>query len=229
MPLTETQRDGLRNALGIVRVAAGIALMVALSWEIIEGDHVHFSSTYLRIQFIVCAIFLVDFFVRWAAATSRHRFLLHNILYLLISIPYLNIILWWGIQVPHDWMLMIGMVPLARGFLAFYFVVRWVIGNTVSRLLAAYILTVVVFTYLSALVFYDYEIQVNPHLDGFGNALWWAWMNVTTVGAQIFAVTPVGKVITILLPTLGMMMFPIFTTFIIERYTRHRGSKKPDA
>ena len=54
--------------------------------------------------------------------------------------------------------------------------------------------------------------------------LWWAWMNVTTVGAEIFAVTAIGKVITILLPTLGMMMFPIFTTYILQEYTHKKES-----
>lgn len=49
-------------------------------------------------------------------------------------------------------------------------------------------------------------------------------MNVTTVGAEIFAVTAIGKVITILLPTLGMMMFPIFTTYILQEYTHKKKS-----
>lgn len=88
-----------------------------------------------------------------------------------------------------------------------------------NRIFWAYIFTVVVFTYLSALVFYDYEVGVNTKLTGFGNALWWAWMNVTTVGAQIFAVTAIGKIVTVLLPSLGMMFFPIFTTYILDRYT----------
>ena len=48
----------------------------------------------------------------------------------------------------------------------------------------------------------------------FGDAIWWASMNLTTVGADIFAVTAVGKILTVLLPTLGMMMFPIFTVYV---------------
>ena len=60
--------------------------------------------------------------------------------------------------------------------------------------------------------------MVNPKLDGFGNALWWAWMNVTTVGAEIFPVTTIGKIVCVLLPILGMMLFPIFTTYILTIY-----------
>ncbi len=73
-------------------------------------------------------------------------------------------------------------------------------GQQGPKLFFAYIFTVVVFTYISALVFYDYEILVNSKLHGFGNALWWAWMNVTTVGAEIFAVTTIGKIFCVMLP-----------------------------
>ena len=107
-------------------------------------------------------------------------------------------------------------------FLALYVVVRWLVDNRIRRLFTAYVFTVIVFTYISALVFYDYEVLVNDRLHGFGNAFWWAWMNVTTVGAEIFPVTVVGKTICVLLPILGMMMFPIFTTYILDVYQKKK-------
>ena len=224
MSLTQSARAGIRDALGVVKLIAGLVLLVALSWEIIAGDHVHVSRTYLAIQFVVCLVFLCDFFVRWAAAMHKGRFFGRNILFFLISIPYLNILDWSGADLPRYWAMLIGVMPLMRAFLALYVVVRWLVDNKIRQLFTAYIFTVVVFTYISALVFYDYEILVNDKLHGFGNALWWAWMNVTTVGAEIFAVTAIGKVITILLPTLGMMMFPIFTTYILQEYTHKKES-----
>lgn len=73
-------------------------------------------------------------------------------------------------------------------------IVRWLVSeNRMRRLFFAYIFTVVIFTYISGLVFYDYEVLVNPKLHGFGNALWWAWMNVTTVGAEIFPSRPSAR------------------------------------
>lgn len=49
-------------------------------------------------------------------------------------------------------------------------------------------------------------------------------MNVTDVGAEYSPSLATGKVITILLPTLGMMMFPIFTTYILQEYTHKKES-----
>ena len=54
----------------------------------------------------------------------------------------------------------------------------------------------------------------NPLVKGYGDALWWAFMDVTTVGSNIIAVTPTGRVLSVLLAALGMMMFPIFTVYI---------------
>ena len=49
---------------------------------------------------------------------------------------------------------------------------------------------------------------------GYGDALWWAFMDVTTVGSNIIAVTVTGRGLSVLLAALGMMMFPIFTVYV---------------
>lgn len=218
----DSKLGGIFSAL---KVLAGLALLVAMSWEVLDGDRFHFSHTYLSVQLAACTIFLLDFLLCWALAERKGYYFVHHLFYLFISIPYLNIMSCFGAEITRSFGLLVGVVPLLRAFMAFYIIVQWLVGDRVKRLFAAYLFTVVVFTYLSALVFYDCEILVNSRLRGFGDALWWAWMNVTTVGAEIFAVTTVGKIVTVLLPSLGMMMFPIFTTYILQEYSRR---KKPD-
>lgn len=41
-------------------------------------------------------------------------------------------------------------------------------------------------------------------------------MDVTTVGSNIYATTAVGKILSVVLAALGMMMFPIFTVYITD-------------
>lgn len=228
MTISASKHTESTDWLGIVKLLAGITLLVALSWEIIAGDHRHLSTTYLTIQFFVCVIFLYDFLLRMLQSEHRGRFFVRHLFYLLISIPYLTLISWTGVRMTHDWGILVGLVPMLRAFLAMFLIVEWMVrgkrGGRMRWLFAAYLFTVVVFTYVSALVFYDYEVLVNPKLEGFGNALWWAWMNVTTVGAEIFPVTAVGKVVCILLPSLGMMFFPIFTTYILQEYMPSTGT-----
>lgn len=229
MTATENKRSEAADWLGVLKMLAGMTLLVALSWEILAGDHRQLSATYLTIQFFVCVIFLYDFLLRLLQAEQRGRFFVRHLFYLLISVPYLTLISWTGVRMTHDWGILVGLAPMLRAFLAMGVIVQWMVarGNRMAWLFGAYLFTVVVFTYLSALVFYDYEVLVNPKLEGFGNALWWAWMNVTTVGAEIFPVTAVGKVVCVLLPSLGMMFFPIFTTYILQEYAVKATSKEP--
>lgn len=164
--------------------------------------------------------------------TSHHssrRSIWYNFLLFIISIPYLNIFEWTHLN-PDRW-LSIGMaaLPVIRSFASMCMVLQWVLDGKVVRIFGQYVLTVLGFTYLAALMFYDYEIGVNPDLYGFGNAIWWACMNVTTVGAAIFPVTAVGKVLAALLPSLGMMFFPIFTLYVTNIYNVKPDEKSPSA
>ena len=223
LPHASARHEGLRGTLEVLAVIAGLVLLAALSCEIIGGRNARFSDLYLGIQLAVCIVFLLDFFVEWSAAEHRGRYFGRNLLFLLISIPWLNILGWCGVAITRDWGMVVGLLPMLRAFLAMVIIVRWLTSdNRVRRLLVAYVFTVVVFTYISGLIFFEYEAGVNPKLYGFGNALWWAWMNVTTVGAAIFPVTVIGKVFCILLPSLGMMFFPIFTTYVLQEYTHKK-------
>lgn len=213
------------NRFNTLTFLASIALIIALSIEIISSDgYVLFSSGYLATLLTVCIIYMADFFIRMSADASPRRYFWRNVAVLLLSIPYQNIVHWLcGGHVGHDAGLILSAVTLLRAFLALYIIVRWLVDSSINRLFTAYIITLVVFTYLSALIFYEYEAPVNRNLHGFGNALWWAAMNVTTVGAAIFPVTAVGKVVCVLLPMLGMAMFPIFTVYVTNLYNTGAG------
>lgn len=210
------------KVLNVLSLLAGGCLLVAVSWEILAGNPRHYSTNYLLLQGVVCVIFLADFFVRMVLAERSWRFFVRNLYFLLLSIPYLNIVDWTGVVLSHEEAMLMGLVPLLRALLGLYVLFSWIIENKVTRLLTSYVLSLSVFTYFAALVFYDYEVRINPAVHDFGDAVWWACMNLTTVGADIVAVTLIGRVLTVLLPTMGMLMFPIFTVYVTQLYTRNR-------
>ena len=203
----------------LLTLVAGVVLLFSVSHEIICGNRDFFSDSFLVTQLCVCMIFIADYIVR-SFTDPRRRYAWRNVPYLLLSLPYLNIIAWCGVTLDRSWMMFLGVIPLLRTIIASYVVVRWFAERGVRRMFTAYALTVVLLTYLSALVFYDYEISVNPHLHGFGNAVWWAFMSMTTVGAAIFPVTAIGKVLAVLLPGLGMLMLPLFTVYVADIYKK---------
>lgn len=214
----------MRNSfVRMINLLAGVSLLVGISIEVLMGDHQSYSSWYMWLQLVVCIIFMIDFAVAMFAVRGKsNKWFLLNLLFFIISIPYLNILDWFHVVTHRGVAVVVAALPLLRSFVAMGIVVWWFIASRVSRIFAAYLFTVVCFTYLAALIFYDYEILVNDKLHGFGNAFWWAWMNTTTVGAAIFPVTAIGKTLAVLLPSLGMMFFPVFTIYITNIYTSHQ-------
>ena len=62
--------------------------------------------------------------------------------------------------------------------------------------------------------------------QNYGDALWWAFMDVTTVGSNISAITVTGRVLSVVLAALGMMMFPIFTVYVTSLVQKSNEEKK---
>ena len=209
----------------MINLIAGIALLVGVSVEVLTGNHHTYSEWYMWLQLVVCIIFIIDFASALVARDTKHNYYILNLLSLIVSIPYLNILGRLDVPLDRGVAVTVAALPLLRSFVAMGVVVKWFINGKANRLFGAYLFTVVCFTYLAALMFFDYEVGVNEKLNGFGNALWWAWMNVTTVGAAIFPVTAVGKVLAVLLPALGMMFFPIFTIYVTNMYDIKQSDK----
>ena len=109
---------------------------------------------------------------------------------------------------------MLRFIPLVRGGYAMAIVVGWLTYNKASSLFVSYLTMLLATVYFASLAFFVMEHKVNPLVTGYGDALWWAFMDVTTVGSNIIAVTATGRVLSVLLAALGMMMFPIFTVYV---------------
>lgn len=218
----------LFKTLRLLRLAAGLILLAAFSWELLHGYERHFSTGYLSIQFIVCLFFLFDFFVGLRFAPRKAPYWAAHWPQFLLGIPWLHLMRWCGCPLSHEWAVAVGILPVLLLLLAAWYLISWIDSLRVHRLFLTYLWGVLLFTYLSALLFYDFEALINQQLHGFGNALWWAGLNLSTAGAPIVPVTVIGKILSVLLPVAGMLFLPIFTTYILQYYNRmHGGPQTP--
>ena len=208
------------NVLNTVSLAASVVLLISISVEVADRADDLLSERYRVLQLVVCSIFFVTAIFRLLIPEYRRYHWFRDLLFATFSIPYINILDWSGVGLDGRAERVVAFAPVVISVMATVIILEWLIDGRKRRLMAAYILTVIMFTYISALLFYDCEMGVNSRLNNFGDALWWAWMNVTTVGAEIFPVTAVGKVVCVVLPVVGMMFFPIFTVYISDYYGR---------
>lgn len=180
----------------------------------------------MKVQLWICVLFLFDFILECFFLKNKWHYLSTHFIFLLVAIPYQNIISYMGWTFSPEVTYMIRFVPLVRGGYAMAIVVGWLTYNKASGLFVSYLTMLLATVYFSSLAFFVLEHKVNPLVTGYGDALWWAFMDVTTVGSNIIAVTVTGRVLSVLLAALGMMMFPIFTVYVTSLFKKKNKEKE---
>ncbi len=219
--LSDPHRRLLTVANLIVLVLSAM-LIVYISVETFTKVNLLTDHNYMTFQFWVCIVFIIDFFVGLVYADNRWHYVRSRLLFLLLSIPYLNLINVFDIHLSPDALYFIRFVPLARGALAMSIVIGYLSSNAISTLFMTYLVILLLVTYFCSLIFYQSEAGVNHEVSTYWDALWWTAMNLSTVGCNINPVTASGKIVAVVLPVCGMIMFPLFTVYLTNYVTRHR-------
>lgn len=206
----------LLNVLDVAVILGSLLIITVLSIELLSPAVVLDHREVLTVQLVVCVVFLSDFFVRLIVTPNKKRYLKRNFIFFLISIPVLNIVYYTQEQVSSELYFLLRLLPLIRGGYGIAIVISFLSRSRITSLFLTYVVTIFSFTYFASLVFFSLERGVNPDVKSYGDALWWAFMNVTTVGSNIYAVGAVGRVMSVVLAGAGMMMFPIFTGYILS-------------
>ena len=223
-------RRGIYGILHILILLMSLFLVISISIDTFHNIPFLNQGSYLKIQFWICMFFLFDFLLEFFAlakakgihttllefflSKEKGRYFTSHFIFLLVSIPYLNIIDFYHITFSPEISYFLRFIPLLRGGYALAIVVGWLSGSKASGLFTSYITMLMATVYFASLIFFVLEHKVNPMVTDYWSALWWAFMDVTTVGSNIYAVTPTGKILSVVLAALGMMMFPIFTVYV---------------
>lgn len=215
------KKGGIYSILHIIILILSIFLVVGISMDTFKNEAFFREPQFMKVQLWICVLFLADFFIEFFISPDKGHYLKTHFIFFLVSIPYNEIIAHYGWSFSPMITYCLRYVPLIRGGYAMAIVVSWFTYNRATGLFVSYLTTLLMTIYFSSLAFFLFEKDVNPLVHTYSDALWWASMDATTVGSNIIAVTPVGKVLSVLLAAVGMMMFPIFTVYITNILVRH--------
>lgn len=207
--------------LHILILLLSIFLVVCISIDSFHNEAFYNEPQFMKVQFWICVIFLADFFIEFFLSERKGNYLATHFLFFLVSIPYNSIISHYGWTFDPQLTYCLRYIPLIRGGYAMSIVVSWFTYNKATGLFISYLATLLFTIYFASLAFFLFEHGVNPLVVNYDDALWWAFMDATTVGCNITAVTTVGRILSVLLAALGMMMFPIFTVYVTNILTKH--------
>ncbi len=194
-----------------------MALIGWISYDTFENIPFLQNHAYMRFQLFVCIVFIADFFIEMSMSRFKWSYVRYHWFYLLISIPYLNIINIFNIDFTQDTLYFLRFIPLIRGAYSLAMVVGYFSSNRAMSLLASYAAILLSIIYFASLIFYQQEKSINSDVTDYWLALWWACMNVTTIGCYISPMSIAGKICAVVLAGMGMLMLPLFTVFITTK------------
>lgn len=204
-------------SLDTARVAVFVlsAMLIGfISYDTFTGRNFLHNHLYMQFQLWVCVFFIFDFFYELAFSADKRRYLKTRWVFLLLSIPYLNIITSLNIPLEPTTLYWVRFIPLGRATMALAIVVGYISKNKISSMLVSYLFVLLAFIYFGSIIFFNAERGVNADVTGYWQALWWACMDATTIGCDIQPVTAVGKVVSAVLACMGVLVFPLFTVYV---------------
>jgi voltage-gated potassium channel len=99
-----------------------------------------------------------------------------------------------------------------------------------SALLAVLLFIIVLLEFGSMAMVWAEEGAPNANITTGGDAVWWAYVTITTVGyGDQFPVTPTGRFIGVLVMTGGVALFGVLTGFLANTFLSPQKEAKGDA
>lgn len=209
------QKITLEVAHSVVLILS-VLLIVFISYDTFNGIQFLQSRPYMTFQLLVCGAFITDFFLELFLTPRglRRHYVRHRWLYLFLSIPFLNIIDSYNLDLGPDALYFVRFIPLARGALAMVIVLGYITSNRITGIFVSYVSIVLLSTYFAALIFFEREHPVNEYITNFWQAFIWCCLEITTIGSSVAPVTVAGKIISVILAFMGLVMFPVFTVYL---------------
>lgn len=201
-------------AVHIAVLVASVAMIIWITRDTIDNISFLTSPQYLRFQFWVCMLFILDIMLEFAVTPRKWHFIAANLFFLIISIPWLNVIEYFNIGLTPQLAYLMRYVPMIRAGYVLALVSGVLASNKALSMLAVYSIWVLSSVYFGSLMFFVEEHYVNTLVHSWWDALWWAALNITTVGCEIEPVTATGKVLAIILSGEGLILFPVFTVYV---------------
>ena len=119
------REKGIYGILHVIILILSLFLVISISVDTFKGIPFYEQSVYMKVQLWICALFLADFVLEWFLAEKKGHYVATHFIFLLVAIPYQNIIAYMGWTFSPEITYMLRFIPLVRGGYAMAIVVGW--------------------------------------------------------------------------------------------------------
>ena len=160
-----------------------------------------------RVDDVVCGVFLMDFAVHFWRAPSRPKFMHWGWIDLLSSIPTIGWLRWGRV------FRVLRILRALRSFQALGEHLRT--DRARGTFVTVGLLSLIAVLFATIAVFVLERNAPGANIRTGGDALWWAFATITTIGyGDHFPVTFAGRVVAVVLVVFGLSFFGTFTAYV---------------
>lgn len=201
------RKNGRVIYLELVVLVLSLYSLGALTAELLLPLDPETRALLHRVDDFICAVFLLDFGVHWALAPSKAAFWRMGWIDLLSSIPEIGWLRWGRL------FRVFRIMRALRSFQAVY--AHLAAERAKGTFVMVGLMSVVAVLSATIAVFEFERTAPGSNIHSAGDALWWAFATITTIGyGDHFPVTLAGRIVAVVLVVFGLSFFGTFTAYV---------------
>ncbi|WP_084155625.1 ion transporter [Halomonas halocynthiae] len=197
------------SAFQLMILVLSFYVIGALAVDVLFDLSDEMSQLLHYIDLVVCFFFFLDFAIRFRAAPSKWRFMRWGWIDLLASIPA-------GLLFAGRLVRVVQVIRVLRAIKSLHMIWRILFRNRAEGLFASVATATLLLVAFGSMTILLVE-SPNPEssIDTAEEALWWAFVTVTTVGyGDYYPMTTLGRVVAVALMVAGVGLFGSFAAYI---------------
>ena len=216
MHLTKEQKEAL-HPINIIVFFLSVYVIVALVLDTVFRFQGEIHQLLLDIDYVICGIFFIDFLHRLFTAKNKWEYMKWGWIDLLSSIPVSFL--------PAGRLLrVVQLLRVVRAIRSIKFLSHYFLKNKIKSAFTSAALLAFVMIVFCAIAMLKFEKDVpNSQIKTAEDALWWAYVTITTVGyGDKVPVTTEGRIIATILMTVGVGLFGTFTAYVASWFVARK-------
>lgn len=205
-------KESNSNKLGLLNLIVLILSIYLLGALIIDSLYVLPTETSILLNYIdngICCFLFIEFGIRFKSAENKLKFMQWGWIDLISCIPMISALR------AGRLLRLIRLVRIVRAFKTTKNLVDHIFANKAKGAFTSISIIAVLLVIFSAIGILQAENDPNSNIKTAEDAIWWAYVTITTVGyGDKFPVTTEGRIIASILMTAGVGLFGTFTAYI---------------
>lgn len=198
----------------IFMIVLSVYVLVAVFVDVMYDLSPEMNGLINQIDFIVCTIFMGDFFYRLYRAPSKLKFLRWGWIDFISSIPMLSIFRGGNV------IRIVRIFRILRAFRSVKILLQYLLKNRTQNTLVSVVALSCMVMMGGSMAILRLERDVpTGNIKTASDALWWSLVTITTVGyGDRYPVTDGGRMVAAVLMIAGVALFGTFTGFVASLF-----------